>query len=171
MPVQAGLDAELERKKQALMALQGGSMNVIPPVENSGPAIVPESSSAVPSEGPSTAAKLAAVKTMADAIGPQSGVGNTDTASSVGKEVLTGTTSGFILAGGPGAAVGAVAGGVVGALQASAARKEKERQAAAAHYNRLANIEVNKSQMINSALANMGQAMGASLSQNRKVKL
>ena len=128
-------------------------------------------------------AKYAAAAQMATAVGgagKSSGAGVGQSAISMG---MSGGITGGMLAGaeaggvtGPqgaaiGAAVGLTAGVVTGLMNASAAAKERKRQAAATYYSQMINIEQNKSARIQSAQQNMANAIGTTLLSNQKVSL
>jgi hypothetical protein len=104
--------------------------------------------------------QLAGATTAVQGLSRQ-GTGNT--AADVGMGAATGALSGAMIGGPMGAAVGGVIGGGVGLLQAGAAREQRKRDAQAAHFQRIAQIEQEKSSRMQMALQNMGMAMGAAM--------
>lgn len=92
--------------------------------------------------------------------------GNLAIGGNIAKGALVGAQFGA-----PGAAVGAAAGLVTGMLGSAAAKKERERAAAANYYGQLTQIEGAKQARLQSAIENMSSSLGQTLLSNQKVSL
>ncbi len=79
-----------------------------------------------------------------------------------GSGAAAGAASGS-MAGPIGAGIGAAVGIGVGLLQAKAAKEQRIREAQAAHFNRISDIEKDKAARIGNALQNMGAQMSVAL--------
>jgi len=121
-----------------------------------------EQSSGTSSQGMSTDQKLAAAKMGLELYKGAGGEGTDSTAGGAAGGALSGAMTGSAF--GPiGTAVGAAGGGLMGGMQARSAQKAANRKAEAEHQNRLAGIESDKAQRLQTAIAGMAAGMGAAL--------